>query len=119
MTSISFRWFPMSIWKACCPGPRFSRTCKRTRNCEVKPRLTLLGHLMDRVLLVLTDVFDQVGIRNHIEINLEGPGSRVHLGIIDGGLHLQASRGEALESFYDAQFLGMRQPQAVKPCLVI
>src|SRR6185295_1628559 len=74
---------------------------------------------MDRVLLVLTDVFDQVGIRNHIEINLERPGPRVHFGIVDGGFHLQMSRGEALESFYEAQFLGMRQPQAVKPCLVI
>ena len=55
---------------------------------RLMPGPTLLGHLMDRVLLVLTDVFDQVGIGKHIEINFERPGSRVHLGIVDSALHL-------------------------------
>ena len=82
---------------------------------QVDAGLTLLSHLMDDVLLILADVFDQVGIRNRIEINLERPGSRVHFGIIDCAFHLQMPRSEALESFCHAQFLRMRQPQAIKP----
>ena len=74
---------------------------------------------MGHVPLVLTDVFDQVGIRNRIEINLELPGLVLHFRESDGACHLQMSPGGALESFCHAQFLGMRQPEAVKPRFVI
>src|SRR5947207_1270820 len=75
----------------------------------------LLSHLMGSVLLVFTYVFDQVGIRNSIEVNLERPRSRVHFGVVDRAFHLQMACSEALESFGYAQFAGMRQAQSIEP----
>src|SRR2546427_12106968 len=84
--------------------------------CYLLP--SLANHVL-RVLLVVTDVFDQLGIRHEIETRGDGPRLGIRLRIIDRDVDFQVSEITAPEAFRRVQRVSVRVAGIVQPWLVI
>src|SRR5579871_162993 len=74
---------------------------------------------MHPVLLVLAEIFEDVGVGQKVVRDLYAKGLGVHLRVVEGNLILQISKVHAPEALYHAQRLAMRVAHAVERSLVV
>src|SRR5215471_15876219 len=104
------------------PGDR--RMCMAARYCLKsvgRGDVRLFAHQVGRAPLILVaDVFEQLGVWDQMQTLFHGEGLRVRLWIVDGRFDLQSPKVRSPKAFGHAQGVGMRMTLvAIEPCFVV
>src|SRR5262249_22475602 len=84
-----------------------------------KPSLDEFASQVLEIKIVLTGVFDDVGIRHQTRLLLHRPRLRINLGVVNCNLNVQVPEVHPPETLGDMQRFGSRLTCLIQPCLSV